>query len=348
MGMPAGAADSQSAIWFGCSYMAPLIGGYISDTSLGRWKAIRVFFVIYLAGCVALTFSAFLDKEITGWLFFPAIYLCALGSGGMKPLNSAFGADQLDEDQHERYFNVLYWFQNLGACASFLGIVYVCQNMSFELGFFIAAFCLFVSFFVLMAGSETYTKAPPEGSKLGVVASVMGEACGGIFGNGGRGNTFLDRARKDFGGSHTNEDVDTVQQMGRIMPVFVLLVVYWGINGQMSTTFFNQGCQMDLHLGSFTVPVAALQLFNTIIIVLLVPVFDGLIYPWLHRIGYYPSTLTKMAWGMGLEVIVMLGAAWLEWERKQTIDAGGVAGPSVCFPSSGDGDVPMAASLSSQ
>ena len=62
--------------------------------------------------------------------------------------------------------------------------------------------------------------------------------------------------------------------------VFVILIIYWGINGQMSTTFFNQGCQMNLKVGNdFTVPVAALSLFDTAIIILLVPVFDSWVYP---------------------------------------------------------------------
>ena len=46
--------------------------------------------------------------------------------------------------------------------------------------------------------------------------------------------------------SARDEDVDMVAQLGRLLPVFVILIVYWGINGQMSTTFFNQGCQMNL------------------------------------------------------------------------------------------------------
>ena len=51
----------------------------------------------------------------------------------------------------------------------------------------------------------------------------------------------------------------------------------------MSTTFFNQGCQMDLSLGSLTMPVTALNLFNTIIIIILIPTMDFFVYPALSR-----------------------------------------------------------------
>jgi len=101
-----------------------------------------------------------------------------------------------------------------------------------------------------------------------------------------------------------------VKKMMRVMPVFFLLVVYWGINSQMSTTFFNQGCQMDLAIGGsgsgsggLSVPVAALSLFNSVVIILFVPVFDSYVYPLCVKSGFPIRTpLEKMQAGMALEV----------------------------------------------
>ncbi len=62
----------------------------------------------------------------------------------------------------------------------------------------------------------------------------------------------------------------------------------------MSTVFQNQGCQMDLSMGEADVPVSALNAFDTIAILLLVPVFDKLVYPYLKSVGYPLSMLQKM------------------------------------------------------
>ena len=96
---------------------------------------------------------------------------------------------------------------------------------------------------------------------------------------------------------------------------------------------------MDLKVGEdFTIPVAALSLFDTAIIILLVPAFDSWVYPTMRRMGIPTSTLHKMMYGMGLEVLVMAGAAWLEVERKAVVEAGHLAGQSVCFEGGGEGD----------
>lgn len=47
-----------------------------------------------------------------------------------------------------------------------------------------------------------------------------------------------------------------------------------------------QGCQMDLRLGeSVTIAVSTLNLFDTLAILLLIPVFDKLVYPFFKRRG---------------------------------------------------------------
>ena len=156
--LPSGDADAQLGLWFGVCYMTPLLGGYIADSYLGRWKAILLFFSVYLVGMVLVAFAAFMPSgPEASMIFFPAAYIVAAGMGGLKPLASTFGADQLDDDEvdegdeeatgdageevagegegegegegglKDSYFSLLYWFQNLGAFAAFTVLVYLCQ-----------------------------------------------------------------------------------------------------------------------------------------------------------------------------------------------------------------------------
>jgi dipeptide/tripeptide permease len=67
-----------------------------------------------------------------------------------------------------------------------------------------------------------------------------------------------------------------------------------GLYSQMSTAFQNQGCQMNLELAGTEIPVSALNCFDTLAILMLVPVFDQVLYPYCKKIGYPLTMLQKI------------------------------------------------------
>lgn len=64
--------------------------------------------------------------------------------------------------------------------------------------------------------------------------------------------------------------------------------------GTMNTAFQNQGCQMDLSFGELQIPIALLNCFNTLAILLLIPIFDQYIYVYLKNKGHELSMLQKI------------------------------------------------------
>jgi dipeptide/tripeptide permease len=46
-----------------------------------------------------------------------------------------------------------------------------------------------------------------------------------------------------------------------------------------------QGCQMDLRVGQSQIAVSTLNLFDTLAILLLIPLFDRVVYPYFKRHG---------------------------------------------------------------
>jgi len=112
-------------------------------------------------------------------------------------------------------------------------------------------------------------------------------------------------------------------------------VIYWGIYSQMSTTMFNQGCQMNLRIGNNVImPVAALNLFDTLVIIVLIPLFDKCLYPTLHRWGLRLTMLRKIGIGFFFAALSMLAAGVIEVMRLERFRAGRVAGDSICHSSS--------------
>ncbi|VDI80092.1 solute carrier family 15 (peptide/histidine transporter), member 3/4 [Mytilus galloprovincialis] len=87
----------------------------------------------------------------------------------------------------------------------------------------------------------------------------------------------------------------------------------------MSTTFFLQSERMDIKVGSGNVPVAVLNIFDTIIIIVLIPIMESFVYPFLERIHRSPSHLQRMGIGMILAAMSVFVAGILEIYRKKDI-----------------------------
>lgn len=64
----------------------------------------------------------------------------------------------------------------------------------------------------------------------------------------------------------------------------------------MQSTFFLQGERMNAELGSITVPIAVLNVFNTVIILVLIPIMDKFIYPLLAKHNRSPTHLQRIGW----------------------------------------------------
>ncbi|KAF8407530.1 hypothetical protein HHK36_006664 [Tetracentron sinense] len=104
--------------WQGTCYITPLIGAVLADAYWGRHWTIAVFSTIYFIGMGTLTLSASVPAfkpsacvesscppatPAQYAVFFVGLYLIALGTGGIKPCVSSFGADQFDDtDPGER------------------------------------------------------------------------------------------------------------------------------------------------------------------------------------------------------------------------------------------------------
>lgn len=112
-------------------------------------------------------------------VFYAALYLIALGTGGIKPCVSSFGADQFDETEPEdkkdkaSFFNWYYFSINVGALLASSVLVYTQENVSWAVGFGIPAAAMAVALIFFLLGTPLYRHQRPGGSPLTRIARVF-------------------------------------------------------------------------------------------------------------------------------------------------------------------------------
>ncbi|KAK7442686.1 hypothetical protein BaRGS_00040510, partial [Batillaria attramentaria] len=323
-------AATISLVFAGTVYLIPIVGGYIADAKAGMFNTIFGSALIYLLGLFLLPASATdyvalfgdgydLSVEWRRAMFLTALVLVALGTGGIKANVGPFGAQQVQDvgpQAVQTFFNWYYWFVNAGALIAYVAVAAVQQNVSFGWGFLIPFLTMLLAIFFLLIARKNYIHKQLKGSVLGDSFIMCWQGCCRPSPPYKETEGFFDTARLHYGGSYSDQTVDGVIAVVRVLPVFFFVIMYWAVYSQMSSTFFIQGERMDLHVGGSQVPVAMLNAFNTIAIMILIPILDRIIYPCFQRIGRPLSHLHRIGIGFILAALSMVVAAVVEIERK--------------------------------
>ncbi|XP_011048871.1 PREDICTED: protein NRT1/ PTR FAMILY 8.2-like [Populus euphratica] len=180
--------------WIGAAFVLTLFGAFCADAYLGRFKTIIIFSCIYAVGMVLLTLSASIDSlrppqckvrpcpKATGgqtWFLYGALALIALGTGGIKPCVSTFGADQFDEADIKEvpkkyaFFNWFFLAINMGAMFGITVFVYIQDNKGWAWGFGLPTGAMVISIVILVAGIPFYRFQEPMGSPFTRFVQVM-------------------------------------------------------------------------------------------------------------------------------------------------------------------------------
>ncbi|XP_057791964.1 protein NRT1/ PTR FAMILY 2.11 [Salvia miltiorrhiza] len=174
-------------IFNGTCNFGTLLGAFISDTYLGRYKTLGIASISSFLGMLILTMTATLpglhppkcgSGECVGAtvgqlaFLFTAFVFLVVGASGIRPCNLAFGADQFNPKTESgkrginSFFNWYYFTFTFAMMVSLTVIVYVQASISWAVGLAIPAFLMFLSCAVFFVGTRIYVMILPLGSPM--------------------------------------------------------------------------------------------------------------------------------------------------------------------------------------
>ncbi|WOH00510.1 hypothetical protein DCAR_0519875 [Daucus carota subsp. sativus] len=320
--------------WYGTASLLPLLGAFIADSFLGRYRTIIISSLIYILGLGLLTLSAVFTSSTSAVspppleiiFFFFSLYLVAVAQGGHKPCVQAFGADQFDVDHPEEckakssFFNWWYCCICAGSVVTLAILAYIQDNLGWVLGFGIPCIAMGIALVLYLLGTVTYRYTVSDNEKSPFVRigqvfvkatrnwrispselSIDEEARGTLPHQSFQQFNFLNKALlspdgvKDEAHICSMTEVEEAKSVLRLVPIWASCLVYAIVFAQSPTFFTKQGVTLNRSVGSsFEIPPAALQSFITLSIVIIIPIYDRVLVPCARAVTGKPSGITML------------------------------------------------------
>ncbi len=260
-------------------YFFPLLGGWISDRWFGKYRTVLWLSLVYCAGHACL--AAF-DDDRTG--FYTGLFLIALGSGGIKPLVSAFVGDQFDQSNKQKakvVYDAFYWTINFGSFFASLLMPRILRAWGPSWAFGIPGILMFAATVIFWAGRRRYVIVPPAPpdpngflpvalsalrsrgragpgllvAGVGVLLALcslllvprMGVVIGICVALGALllfGGVGTAMQLDGARGRHPAEAVEGVRAVLRVLVVFGIVTPFWSLFDQKASTWVLQGHEM--------------------------------------------------------------------------------------------------------
>jgi POT family proton-dependent oligopeptide transporter len=255
-------------------YFFPLMGSILADVFFGKYLTVMTLSIVYCLG----HFSLALNDTRIGLVI--GLSLIAIGSGGIKPCVSAIVGDQFGDQNRHLLTRVYMWFYlaiNIGSAISMYFIPVVLRKNGSHLAFGIPGILMLLATLFFWLGRKKFVHVQPAGI-------------------GGLRDTFR---------------AENVKALACLLPIYVVIAVYWSLYDQCSSAWVQQAEHMNLHFVGLEWTAEQFQILNPLLVLIYVPLFAFVIYPLLDRV--FPlSPLRKMAIGFFFTVASFLVPAWVE------------------------------------
>uniref|UniRef100_A0A8D3DBZ7 Solute carrier family 15 member 1b n=1 Tax=Scophthalmus maximus TaxID=52904 RepID=A0A8D3DBZ7_SCOMX len=323
-------------------YLTPILGAIVADSWLGKFKTIVYLSIVYTLGQIIMAVSAIHDITDTNKdgtpdnmtvhvaLSMVGLMLIALGTGGIKPCVAAFGGDQFEDHQEKQrstFFSIFYLSINAGSLLSTVitpilraqecGIH--TQQKCYPLAFGVPAALMVVALIVFIVGSGMYNKTAPQGNIMVKVCKCIGFAVKNRFRH--RSSQY---PKKEHWMDWAEDKYDKlliaqVKMVLKVLFLYIPLPMFWALFDQQGSRWTLQATTMDGDFGVLIIQPDQMQTVNPILILILVPIVDSLIYPLISKCKLNFSPLRRMTVGMFLAAMAFVAAGLVQIQIDQTL-----------------------------
>ncbi len=276
-------ADERATAWFhwftAAVYFMSIVGALVSDLWLGKFKTIIWFSVVYCLGFVVLT----LDHTRLGLAL--GMALVATGAGVIKPCVSANVGDQFGSSNKHLIEKVYSWFYfaiNVGAAVSMWFCPILLDKYGPKAGFGVPAGFMIVATIAYWLGRRKMVDIPPAGPRAWL--------------------SMFDRQQS--------------VNLAKIAIIFLFLSMFFALYYQSQSAWVLQAEKMELRWLWITWLPAQMQVANSILVVVMIPLFAYVVYPAINKL-WSLTLLRKMEIGMFVTAASFLVPIWIETQIQQ-------------------------------
>ncbi|CAO3692610.1 hypothetical protein G6F70_005638 [Rhizopus microsporus] len=322
-------------------YITPIIGAIVADQYLGKYRTILLFASFYLVGLVILTATAS-PVAIANGAAFPGfivgIIIVGLGTGGIKSNVSPLVAEQYQskvpyvkttekgervivtpQATYQKIFNMFYWGINVGSLSA-IATTEIEKNVGFWAAYLLPTLMFVIGIIAVVLGRKRYIQTPPRGSifvEAGKLFYYSLKVKGGLEACK-PSNLSIDHP--DLAATATWDDVfvDELRRALRACVVFCWYPIYWLCYNQMTSNLVSQANTM----WTGQVPPDILQNIDPLVLIIVIPIMDRLIYPGLRRIGFPMRPIFRITLGFIFAAVAMGYTAGIQAKIYSAADAG--------------------------
>jgi len=264
-------------------YFLPLLGAFLADAVLGKFRTVFWLSIVYCFGHFTLALN---DTRIGLAI---GLGLVALGAGGIKPCVSANVGDQFGaSNQHllQRVFTWFYFSINAGSAFSTILIPWFLHDKRFgpHWAFGVPGIAMLLATVVFYLGRKKFVHIPPAGV-----------------------GPFFAQFRKF-------ENIKAILNL--LIPV-PFVAMFWALWQQNFSSWVKQGERLDRHVFGHEWLPEQIQTVNPAFVLLMLPLFSYVIYPLINKV-WRLTPLRKIGIGLFTNALAFAIVALIQ----QRLDAG--------------------------
>ncbi|EGG23767.1 hypothetical protein DFA_05902 [Cavenderia fasciculata] len=327
-----------------------VIGGYLADGVIGKYKTTLYFMVMNCMGSILLFLSTIPASDNPNsrnpFVLLVGLVLLSFGTGAFRPVFTAFIGDQLDAKTQGPLVGRLYtfymWGLNLGFLLSSIVSPLIGAKIGYQAAFLVPCLFNFASIALLLLGEEHYQKRPISGSifisAFKIISFSIFERFKNILNiknnnnNNNNNNPSLpplnEKEQENVNNNNNNNNsthwldtakskydhwsVESLKASIGVLACFIPLPFYRAMTELTASRWVLQALSMNRNIGGwFMIQPDQIQAFKPLLMISLIPI-SGLIFKYMDKKGIEPRPLQKVGIGLFTSIVAMIMCTLLQ------------------------------------